>query len=818
MVLACSAVSFLETVSKVATTSPRGWSFSTLHKRMPRLDKKHGRKSKRGQLASPGVISGEVLAVRPASDRRWFLLLACIALIYACLAGLRTVADYDTGWQLATGRWVVQHHRVPSVDVLSYTVQGQPWIYPVGAGVIFYLVFLIGGYTLLSSIGAAACVGTVALLLRRGNAASASLAVVAVPLIALRTPPRADAFSVVLFAAFLSLLWENYQTGRARLWLLPLLMLVWVNVHFGFVAGLALLLAYTGLELLETIRGEVRRHAAVQRLRRAFGWLLCTAVVTLVNPWGWGIYRALLLQTRAAGHQEVSIAEWTSLPLSWVAFSRVLWLRDTRGTLYLLLTIAVVAAVVALFRAQWGAAILLLAAVYAPVRHIRMGAVFSCVAVIVGGSILWKEMLRLSSHVRRPSRMHSIAAIGVVVMLAALASARCFDLVTNRHYFGGDTDNATFAAGLSWWFPQRAVEFIQRQNLPGQVFNGYNAGGYLAWALGPQRGDYIDGRDTLFGTERIERARHLLESSPDSASWQQEADRYHINTIILSLARYDGLQFVQLKDFCNSRDWRPVYLDEVSAVFVRRQPETEDLLLRSKVDCATAPLPAGPPPNDSAGAFNRWANAASILSTLDRNYEALAATDKAIAIFPGSAIVHLVRAAVLSQLGRFPEAEQEYLEAVSLHPDQFTWSALADFYRKQNRNAEAIQALKKAVQFQASPELSLVQLGYYSLQLGQPKEALAAFDKAVQSAAPELTNASGRGSFRYNVATGRARAYEILGDVQQAIPYQEEAIRLAPDAPQPWLNLAQLYHLDGRSADEERAKAHAATLTENQRR
>ena len=758
-----------------------------------------------------------MLAGRPASDRRWVLLLASIALIYACLAGLRTVADYDTGWQLATGRWVVQHHHIPSVDVLSYTVQGQSWIYPVGAGVIFYLAFLIGGYTLLSVIGAVACVGTVALLLRRGNALSASLAILAVPLIAPRTPPRAEAFSVVLFAAFLSLLWENYQTGRARLWLLPLLMLVWVNVHFGFVAGLALMLAYAGLEFLQTIQGEARRRAAMQRLRRASGWLLCTAVVTLVNPWGWGIYRALLLQTRAAGHQEVSIAEWTSLPLNWVAFSRSLWLRDTSGALYLLLTIAVVAAVVALFRAQWGAAILLLAAVYAPVRHVRMGAVFSCVVVIVGGSILWEASLHLGSYIRAP-RIRSFATVGAVVLLGALASARCFDLVTNRHYFGGDTDNATFGVGLSWWFPQRAVEFIQHENTPGQIFQGYNAGGYLAWALGPQRGDYIDGRDTLFGTERIERARHLLESSPDSASWQQEADRYHINTIILSLARYDGLQFVQLKDFCDARDWRPVYLDEVSAVFVRRKPETEDLILRSNVDCTTAPLPAGLPAADSAAAFNRWANAASILSTLDRNYEALAAADKALAIFPGSAIVHLVRATVLYPLGRFPEAEHEYLEAVSLHPDQFTWSALADFYRKQNRDADAIQALKKAVEYQARPELSLVQLGYYSLQLGQPKEALAAFDKAVQSAAPEVTNASGRGSFRYNVATGRARAYEILGDVQQAISYQEEAIRLAPDAPQPWLNLAQLYHLDGRAADEERAKARAATLAENQHR
>jgi tetratricopeptide (TPR) repeat protein len=767
--------------------------------------------------AGLGKRNRTALQPDPALERRVFLVLACVALSYAFLAGLRTVADYDTGWQLATGRWVVQHHQIPSIDVLSFTAHGQPWIYPVGAGVVLYAAFLLGGYPLLSWVGAAVCAGTVALLLRRGSAVGAGIAIFAVPLIAARTSPRADMFTLILFAAFLSLLWENYQTGRAALWCLPLLMLVWVNVHFGFAAGLALVLAYLGLELSDMILGETRRRAAIERLRRASVWLLSTALVTLLNPWGWGIYRALLLQERAAGQQEVSIAEWTSVPLNWTAFSSALSLRDTRGTLYLLLAIAIVAAVVALFRAQIGGAILLLAATYPPVRHARMGAVFACIVVVVGGSVLAPAIVQLGSRIRKP-RIRWIAVSATAVLLSVLAFARSIDLVTNRYYFGGDTTNSTFGAGLSWWFPQRAVKFIKREKLPGEIFNSYNAGGYLTWELGPQRRDYIDGRDTLFETARIQRARQLLQSPPDSALWQQEAERYDINTIVLSVARYDGLQFVRLKDFCNAQSWRPVYLDEVSLVVVRRRPETEELIGRSQVDCATAPVPAAPLDGGRAEAFNQWANAASVLAALDRKYEALTATDKAISIFPRSAIVHLVRADVLFALSRFPEAEREYLEAVSLHPDKFTWSALGDFYRKRNRDNDAMFALKKAIQLQVRPELSLVQLGYYSLHLGRPNDALEAFDKAVQSATPEIAKATGRGSFSYNVATGRAEAWEILGNVERATSYQEEAVRLAPDVPQAWLNLAQLYHLDGRSADADRAKERAATLGENQTR
>jgi hypothetical protein len=67
------------------------------------------------------ITPGPSLAGNSALGRRLFLVLAAIALIYAFLAGLRTLADPNLGWQMATGRWVAQHHRVPAVDVLSYT-------------------------------------------------------------------------------------------------------------------------------------------------------------------------------------------------------------------------------------------------------------------------------------------------------------------------------------------------------------------------------------------------------------------------------------------------------------------------------------------------------------------------------------------------------------------------------------------------------------------------------------------------------------------------------------------------------------------------
>ena len=515
-------------------------------------------------LASP-VSSGTLDSVL---NRRVFYILSAIALIYAIFAGLRTLSDFDLGWQLATGRWVVQHHHIPSVDVFSYSAAGQPWIYPVFSGMIFYLVYLLGGYALLSWLGAAACVGTVALLLRKNSAVGAAMAIFAVPLIALRTTPRADMFSVVLLAAFLSLLWQNHRFGDAPLWLLPLLMIAWVNTHLGFVAGIGLAIAYAAAEILDAAANQAQRVDIVKRLRRAAPWLGLTLIATLVNPWGWGIYRAILLQQQVAARHSYLIAEWVRVPVNWAAITSSLSLRQTHNTIYILLALAAIAAGLALWRAQLGSALLLLGSIYVGARYARMGAVFACVVVIVGGPVISDAVVQIASHIRPPAMRSKLAWV-CVALLAVLAGLRCYDAASNRLYFQTLTES-TFGAGLSWWFPQHAAEFIQSQNLPGEVFNSYNEGGYVAWKLGPERRDTIDGRAIPFGVEKIERNAKLLDNSPDSSLWQEETARYNLNTILLPLGRLDGVQFVKLQEFCNSKQWQPVYLDEVSAVFVRR--------------------------------------------------------------------------------------------------------------------------------------------------------------------------------------------------------------------------------------------------------
>lgn len=748
----------------------------------------------------------------PPKARLLFYLLATTAVAYSLVNGFRTIADFDLGWQMATGRWIVQHHQIPAVDVLSYTASGQPWIYPIGAGLIFYGVFLAGGYALISWVVAAGCGVVTVLVLRRASLLTAALTILAVPLIATRTTARAELFTIIFFAATLSLIWEQTETGAAKLWILPILMAAWVNLHPGFVAGLGLLVGYVGLEMLKMPWAD-QRDDALARLKRAAPWLLATVAATLLNPWGWRVFEVIARQDAAMGAHSQLILEWAPIPLNWARVISGLSPRDPEG-FYVLLLVALVVVPLAVLRRQLGAAIFVIVAAYLPLRHMRFTALFAIVLVLVGGSVLTSLVNDLKSRLANV-RLPTIAAVVLVVPLILLAVIRSRDRWTNDFYLSG-TNLVSFGAGLSWWFPERAADFVERENLPGQIFSTGSEGAFMAFRQGPKYKDYIDGRAIPFGTEAMLRSSKLKATPPDSTLWREEVERYDINVLLIPIGRFSALQFFpMLKQFCESDLWSPVYLDEVSVVFLRRRPETEDLIRRLEIKCSTVSLPSSPDLGTDAKAFNQWANAASVLHALGRDPEALVATNRALSIVPNSGYLHFLRGHIFEKAGNLAAAEQDYLQATRMEPNMVApWSALAAFYQDRGRMIESIDAWEHAADASRWPWDPLVSLGYANLQAHKPKEALTAFDRAASSL-PSRYDLMVDNSVLANIAHGRSRSYFYLGDLRRAILFDEQAARLLPDADL-WLQLATLYERAGRFQEATRVRAQAMALGQRQ--
>lgn len=751
-----------------------------------------------------------------------------LALAYAFVAGLRTVADFDVGWLLATGRYLVTYHEVPRTDVLSYTAYGVPFIYPPFGGALLYLVYTAGGFAALSWIGAITCVAVVAVAVGRPRLLTCALAILAVPSLAFRTAPRADLFTTFFFAAYLTMLWKCRRGGKGYLWLLPLIMLVWVNVHPGFAAGLVLLGAYVGQELLEFCF-RWRRSDAIRRLKSATVWIALSILATLINPWGFRVYEGVLAQNRITRLHSGLAGEWSAVRLTVSSFAGAFQLRDPNSGYWWLLVFACAAAVVALYRRQFGNALLLTGAAYISVEHLRFQALFAIVVIVISGEVFSRPVVPFLFRRFRKPTMDLLFHATATVALAALALLHIADTISNRSYLANG-ELSVFGAGLSWWYPERAAQFIERNVLPGQLFSDYNSGGYLTLRLGPGlRGaglraggyrDFADGRAIPFFPDVLLEQATLEQSSPDSAVWARAADRYGINAIILSLARSGGLEFVPMQQYCASREWKPVYLDDVSIVLVRNRPENEQWIQHFMIDCANYrivppradPLAANPSSaRERAELYNFYANTASIYYVLGRDNDAADAASHAEKLFTGDPGLPLLAGQLLQANGKFAEAEAQYRRALGIRRTDTGWFLLARLSLVQKKYPEAAWALQRSADLAVSPAARYQLLGNVDLAMNQPREALLAFDRA-EHFEEKLAALPSYALLSAQVAEGRGRAWLALHDAKRATFFLEKSARLVPD-PQRWNLLADCYSAQGRTVEAEEARNRAKELS-----
>jgi tetratricopeptide (TPR) repeat protein len=312
-----------------------------------------------------------------------------------------------------------------------------------------------------------------------------------------------------------------------------------------------------------------------------------------------------------------------------------------------------------------------------------------------------------------------------------------------------------------------------------------------------------------FGPELFFRAYDLAAQPPGSVAWQQEADARGINTILVPLARYQGMTlFPQIHAFCRSTTWRPVYLDEVSGVFVRATPQNASLLERAQIDCDQSPF--SPPGASRAAQFNFWANAGGVLYSLERYPEALEHLDRAQSISGQNASVHLLRGLVLEQMGRAGEAEAEFRTSLTLEPSDEAWMDLGLFYIAQRRYADAVNLFRSSAESSSRPHEMWMMLGQAYLDMHQPQPALDALDEATGLSPFHDEGEALGASFNSLVATGRAKAWYQLGDIGQAVSYQEQAVQFAPNDAKLWLGLSNLYEVQGRVTKAAEARMHAA--------
>jgi hypothetical protein len=110
--------------------------------------------------------------------------------------------------------------------------------------------------------------------------------------------------------------------------------------------------------------------------------------------------------------------------------------------------------------------------------------------------------------------------------------------------------------------PLEAVEYLQDHELPGSMFNSYNWGGYLIWALYPEKPVFIDGRTDLYalnGTALEDYARvHWVRPG-----WEEIMNRYAIGYVVTERA---GLLDMMMAE---KHEWGVVHQDDLAVIYQR---------------------------------------------------------------------------------------------------------------------------------------------------------------------------------------------------------------------------------------------------------
>lgn len=249
----------------------------------------------------------------PSLDQLWALLAVALPMWRVLLT---PIMPHDFWWHLATGRLIALEGSIPTADRFSYTQAGaayynQPWL----AQVLMYSGYRLGGAELLQLLQAIIIGMSFALLYRvsRREGAGPRLAAaitLAGGLVAMDNwQIRPQSYAIPLFVATLALLLRWRRSGDAPLWLLPPIMIVWVNLHGTFIL-LPVLCASVWLGTLVERRRQREARARADLIALA-GWSAGALLASLLNPRGPAIYSyvAGLLRDRAVAEL---VAEWVS--------------------------------------------------------------------------------------------------------------------------------------------------------------------------------------------------------------------------------------------------------------------------------------------------------------------------------------------------------------------------------------------------------------------------------------------------------------------------------------------------------------------------
>jgi hypothetical protein len=507
------------------------------------------------------------------------IILATLIFAISSLFLLRNIYDPDFFWHIKTGEWIWQHKSFPSGDPFAYTSPGHHtsrehfiltsfWL----SQVTYHLYYLAGG---LAGIAFLRFLIAGALLYamwkrRHGdNIIYMGLMLIFLTCFLKQFPiERPQVFSFLFFAILLYMLeiikGKSHQSrGRLIFFLFPVLMLIWANMHPGFIVGQATIILYIIMEGIKFL------HPSFSPIEKQDYKRLCLAaasgiIFSLINPNTYQVWQEYWTYNVPVEHWNLGADYLSSVNPDYMSsIQYFLWSYDYTVVLYWLILILTIAAIVAnLRKTDITDLTLLISTGFASFFTARYSFFFMAAALPVVA--------------RHFSRDRVLKFSRVVIPAIALFSGIFFSWEERINI-------ESLRSGLkidNYLCPVSAADFIISSDIRGNMYNVYAWGGYLIWRLAPGRQVFIDPRDIF---EDIGRESFIMDNAnrdeiAGMPIWKDIVRARGIEYIVIPIARVTGAVVPLFSALMQNDEWLPVFCDINAVIFVKNSPVNKHVI------------------------------------------------------------------------------------------------------------------------------------------------------------------------------------------------------------------------------------------------
>jgi len=516
-------------------------------------------------VSRPGLTISEKFVLRFFPSLSDFAFLAPIVMLFAVMSGTRNMlGDSDTGWHIRAGDWILDHGRVPTTDFFSFTKPGQrwyawEWLWEISfawlnrhagmLGVILVCIIVI-------------CLTSLLLFRLVRKQIANDLIAFAVTLLAvfgmsLHFLTRPHLFSMLFAVILLGMLESRRRAGRDVPWAAIPLIWLWVNVHPGFVAGIIILVAYTGGELVAALTSPQsdERRLLFTRFQRYFLLSAASVAASLMNPYGYQLFV----------HMYAFLSE--PFTLHNVNEYMVVDFRLPAGRAFeLMLMLGAPAAVAQARKRQFAPLFLYIAWAHLALTSQRNIPFF--MIVMAPPVALWLEQVLatlahppLPDWIRRPAvafersgvefsandRIPRFYVISVAILVLLWLVLRAPG--TPPSFQPGYDPTA---------YPDGALASLRQMDSSARLFTTDVWGGYLIYRLYPHVRVFWDGRVDFYGTQYNQAA---LDTARGRPGWDKTLAENHITNALVPI----NLPLAAI--LSESKNWRPIYRDKTAVLF-----------------------------------------------------------------------------------------------------------------------------------------------------------------------------------------------------------------------------------------------------------